>query len=225
MINQKLKNFFKKAWFVLWKDDSLKGWIISIVFIFIMLKFVFFPLLSLASGTSLPLAIVESCSMYHQGNLFSNSDSWWENHKGKYEQFGINDEEFKNFGFKKGFNKGDILFITRANPDELKVGDTIIFNAGSNNPIIHRIVKIEETTQGKIFSTMGDNNLVQLKSPLLLIDETNIREAQLVGKARFRIMPYIGWIKLVAADVINWIIPPMHKEDFRYLNEGFCKAN
>ena len=71
---------WEKFWFIVWKDDSLKGWIFSIIFLFILIKFIFFPTLSFITGTSLPLAIVESCSMYHQGNLLSNFDSWWETH-------------------------------------------------------------------------------------------------------------------------------------------------
>jgi translation elongation factor EF-1alpha len=48
-----------------------------------------------------------------------------------------------NVGFSvKGFNKGDILLIIRANPEKLKVGDIIIFNAEQTNPVIHRIVSI-----------------------------------------------------------------------------------
>jgi len=31
----KLKRFWKKFWFVVWKDESPKGWIISIIFIFV----------------------------------------------------------------------------------------------------------------------------------------------------------------------------------------------
>ncbi|MEK6833838.1 MAG: hypothetical protein AABY32_07380, partial [Nanoarchaeota archaeon] len=50
----KIKKFLKKFWQIVWKDDSFKGWIISLVFIFIVIKFVFFPLLNLATGTSLP---------------------------------------------------------------------------------------------------------------------------------------------------------------------------
>ena len=76
----KFKNFWKKFWFIVWKDNSLKGWIISILFLFIVIKFIFFPLLNLVTGTTLPLAIVESCSMHHKGNIFSNFDNWWERH-------------------------------------------------------------------------------------------------------------------------------------------------
>ena len=189
-----LKKFFKKFWFLLWKDDSFKGWIFSIVFLFIFIKFIFFPGLSLVTGTSLPLAIVESCSMYHEGNLLSNFDAWWQRHEDKYSGFAINETNFQDFTLKNGFNKGDILFIIKANPEKLEKGDVIIFNANQRNPVIHRIVDIRDTENGKVFSTIGDNNNGQLEF------EDRVTEEMLAGKAVARIAPYFGWIKLVFYD-------------------------
>jgi len=185
------KKFWNKFWFIVWKDDSPKGWLISVIFIFIVIKFIFFPVLSFATGTSLPLAIVESCSMYHQGNLFSNFDNWWENHESKYSSYIINDLDFQDFIFKNGFNKGDILFVLKAKPEKLKIGDVIIFNGGTENPIIHRILEIKKEGEKYIFSTIGDNNNGQLNF------EENIQEEQIIGKAVFKLAPYLGWGKLI----------------------------
>jgi hypothetical protein len=187
----KFKKFLKESWDVIWKDDSFKGWLISLIFIFIVIKFIFFPLLNLVTGTSLPLAIVESCSMYHTGNSLSNFDNWWERHDSKYQTFFIQKSEFEEFVLKRGFSKGDILFIVRARPEKLKVGDVIIFDAGQKNPIIHRIMKINEKNGEYTFSTMGDNNDGQLAV------ETEIKPDQLVGKAVLKVVPYVGWAKLV----------------------------
>lgn len=188
---KKVKRYLDKFWFLLWKDDSLKGWIFSILFLFIFIKLIFFPGLSLITGTSLPLAIVESCSMYHEGNLFSNYDNWWDRHLPKYDQFDISKNKFSEFTFKRGFNKGDILFIIGAKPEKLELGDIIIFQANQRNPVIHRIVSITQTDSGRTFSTMGDNNNGQL------ITEKEIKENQIIGKAVFNIAPYIGWGKLL----------------------------
>ena len=185
------KKYLDKFWFLLWKDESLKGWIFSIIFLFIFIKFVFFPGLSLITGTSLPLAIVESCSMYHDGNLISNSDSWFERHEKKYSAFEIEKNDFNNFKFKKGLNKGDILFVIGINPSKIKVGDVVIFNANQRNPIIHRVVNITEGENGRIFSTIGDNNNGQISF------ERSISEDELVGKPVLKLAPYLGWIKLV----------------------------
>lgn len=148
-------------------------------------------MLRLVTGTALPLAIVESCSMYHEGNLVSNFNSWFDDHTGKYFPYKIGEKEFQNFIFKNGFNKGDILFIIKAKPEKLEVGDVIIFEANRNNPVIHRIIEIKGNNDEKLFSTLGDNNPGQIDF------EKEISEDKLVGKAVFKIAPYAGWIKLI----------------------------
>jgi signal peptidase I len=203
-----LKKFWDKLWFILWKDDSLKGWFFSIIFLFILIKFIFFPALSLVTGTALPLAIVESCSMYHEGVIFYDYDNWWQGHESKYLNYEIEKNNFADFVFKNGFNKGDILFIIGAKPEKLKIGDVIIFNAGQQNPVIHRVISIENQNGSYIFSTIGDNNNGQLSL------EKNIKEEQLMGKAIFKIAPYIGWGKLIFFEGAR-----------DSSQRGFCKEN
>lgn len=204
----KFRKFWKKFWWVVWKDDSFRGWIISLIFIFVIIKFIFFPLLNLVTGTALPLAIVESCSMYHQGNLVGSFDNWWERHDSKYSGFEIDKLEFEDFIFKRGFNKGDILFIVRARPEKLDVGDVIIFNGGQRNPVIHRIVEIKQENGEYVFSTIGDNNNGQLSV------EKSISEEQLVGKAVFKLAPYLGWAKLI-----------FYEHQKSVSERGFCTEN
>ena len=190
-LEKREKKFFKKFWYFLWKDNSFKGWIFSLIFLFVVIKFIFFPLLGFITGTSLPLAIVESCSMYHKGNLFSDFDAWWDRHEDKYAEFIINDLDFKKFTLRNGFNKGDILLIIKADPEKLEIGDIIIFNAYQKNPVIHRIIDIREKDGQKVFSTIGDNNNGQFDF------EEEIIESQMVGRAFLKLVPYVGWVKLV----------------------------
>jgi len=187
------KNIWKKFWYFFWKDDTIWGWLFSLAIIIIFIKFIFFPTLNFVTGTSLPLAIVESCSMYHEGNLLSNYNNWYNSHESKYNEFDITQDEFSNFKFKNGFNKGDILLIFGANTKKLKEGDVIIFQANQANPIIHRIINIEtdEKTGKRTFATIGDNNNGQL------VFEKNIQENQIIGKAVFKLLPYGGWGKLI----------------------------
>jgi len=202
------KKLIKKFWYLLWKEDDFKGWIFSIIFLFVFIKFIFFPFLSLVTGTALPLAIVESCSMYHKGNLFSDFDAWWDRQEDKYPEFIINKLDFQNFPMKNGFNKGDILLIVRTNPEKLDVGDIIIFNGNQRNPVIHRIVEIKEINNQKVFSTLGDNNKGQLDF------EKEITKDQLIGKAVLKITPYVGWVKLI---FYEWKKPVSER--------GFCSEN
>lgn len=208
-----IKNFFSKIWFIIWKDDSLKGWIVSLLVIFLFMKFLFFPLLGFLTGTALPLAIVQSCSMYHENNFFSDFDKWWEKNDIKYNDYNITKEDFEDFPFRNGMNKGDILFILGTDIDDLEVGDVMIFNAGESEPIIHRIVQIKEENGDRIFSTLGDNN------PKQLFIERAIQENQYVGKAVLRPAPYVGWVKLIAVDLFKFIFGG----NFAYINDGFCE--
>lgn len=205
---KKVKGFFKKFWYLLWKDNSLKGWILSLVVIFVVIKFIFFPLLSLVTGTAIPLAIVESCSMHHYGNIFSDFNAWWDRHDDKYGRFDINKSGFEDFPFKNGFGKGDILFIVKAKPEKVQIGDVIVFRGESQNPIIHRVVDISQEGGIYFFSTIGDNNNGQLGF------EQSISEENVLGKAAFRIVPYIGWAKLIFF------------EGQKPINDrGFCREN
>ncbi len=188
---EKLKKYWGKFWFLLWKDDSWKGWIFSVLFLFVFIKFIFFPGIGFVLGTDLPLAIVESCSMHHEGNLISSSEKWFDVHEDKYSTFDITKIMFSNFGFRRGFTKGDILLIVGVKPEKVSVGDVVIFTANQRNPVIHRVVDIEESEEDFVFQTIGDNNNGQL------VFEKNIKGDQLVGRAVFRIAPYVGWAKLI----------------------------
>lgn len=202
----------KEAWNWVWNSDSFLSWIVALVLIFVFVKFIFFPLLALIMGTTLPLAGIESSSMDHRvikddsgrfglcGNSYlkkdyKDFDEYWEICGSWYEENDITKEEFSKFSMKNGFSKGDIVVVYgRFQP---KLGDIIIFRANPESiaprPIIHRIVKIEDNK----IETKGDHNRLQLTSSnnAYLTDETNINNNQLIGKALFKI-PYLGWPKI-----------------------------
>ena len=175
-----MNSFFKQLvrfWEFL-KKDTWQSWIVSLVLAFIFIKFIFFPLLSWIFATTLPLVVVESCSMYHQDSF----DSWWSRNSPWYESHGINTEEFENFGFKNGLNKGDIVLVSGRG--EYEQGDVLIFNSRYRYPLIHRLIRLDP------YDTKGDNNFAQLPG------ETDIQPSQFVGKAVARV-PGLGWIKLI----------------------------
>jgi len=195
----------KKFWDFVWHGESLASWIVFLILIFVFIKFIFFPFLSLITGTSLPLAIVESCSMYHNQKL----DAWWTENSQWYENKNITKQEFENYPLKNGFTKGDIFVILGTSKEKLKIGDTIIFNSGINNrPIIHRVVSINP------LQTKGDNNFAQFTKDNNneQIDEINISKEQIIGKVTKIKIPLIGWIKLIFYE-------PFRDEK----SKGFCK--
>ena len=185
----------KKIWDFLWKDDSIWSWIVSLLLAFIIVKFVFFPLLSLAFATKLPLVVIESGSMHHSGSFFGNVlglernfELWWNENGEWYEKKGINKSVAAKWKFRTGMEMGDIILVSGWDK-KLEIGDVIIFNANSRHPIIHRIIKIDKKNNEKIYSTKGDDNEEQL------ISEKEIKENAVLGKAIFKI-PKLGWIKL-----------------------------
>jgi hypothetical protein len=177
---KKVKGYFDKFWKFL-KKDNWASFGVTLLIAFIVIKFIFFPGLSLISGTSLPIVIVESCSMYHHEEGFENTFT-----SPIYEKYGISLGDTRWWDFPNGFSKGDLIFAVGAK--NIKVGDVIIFHGGSTNPLIHRVVKVGET-----YSTKGDNYKTNSQQ---LTSELNIREEQIIGKALFKI-PMVGWIKLI----------------------------
>ncbi|MFH1238354.1 MAG: hypothetical protein ABIH79_00045 [archaeon] len=175
-----LKRYWEKFWNFL-HEDSWISFAVTLLLAFIIIKFVFFSGLSFVTGTSLPLVIVESCSMYHHEagfeKIFESS---------VYEDYGITLEDTSDWDFKNGINKGDMIFVVAA--DNIKIGDVIIFNGGTTNPLIHRVIQVEDT-----YSTKGDNYKTNSKQ---LLSEKVIEEDRIIGKALFKV-PVIGWTKLI----------------------------
>tara|TARA_Y100000310_G_scaffold271853_1_gene286534 strand:+ start:1550 stop:2110 length:561 start_codon:yes stop_codon:yes gene_type:complete len=170
-------NSLKRFWCFL-KKDTWQSWLVSLVLIIILIRFIFFPLLSVVTGSPLPLVVVESCSMYHESDL----ESWWEKNSAFYLSKNITKEQFTSFSLKNGLNKGDIVFIWGHSTP--KLGDIIVFHGNHEHPLIHRVVQLYPT------STKGDHNSGQLSS------EVNIPEEYIIGKSVFKI-PLLGWVKLI----------------------------
>lgn len=172
-MNSQIKRFWKFL-----QQDTWQAWLVSIILAIIIIKFVLFPVLSLLTGSALPLVIVESCSMYHEANF----NNWWESNQEWYEARDIFKEDFNSFNLKNGINKGDVIIVVKK--DKYKIGEVIIFDASEKHPLIHRIISENPT------ETKGDHNNGQLSI------EKDIHKDAIIGKAILR-MPLVGWIKLI----------------------------
>ena len=142
---QEIKKRVKKSWHWVWHSDSAWSWVVALVIIFIGIKFIFLPTISLTFGTSLPIAGVESSSMDHQiieddynrlslcDKIYTkqtkehlNFDEYWNVCGHWYEDKEITKEQFSKFPMKNGFKKGDIIIVWGRFAPE--IGDIIIFN-------------------------------------------------------------------------------------------------
>ncbi len=179
----------KKFWKWLWTSNSVLSWFVSFLLAFILVRFIFYPLLGLVLSTSLPLVVIESNSMNHFGNF----DEWFQAQEDFYGNFNIVKEEAEKWPFRSGLDKGDVALIRGKSFDDLEIGDVIIFRPPSQEKaVIHRIVV---KTEDKV-ETKGDANIGQLGQ------EKNIAPEQVAGVAILRI-PYIGWLKLMFVEILR----------------------
>jgi signal peptidase I len=161
-------------------------------------------------GTNLPIVAVISGSMHHDGSF----DQWWSSQalcshmktctqEEWYSEHNISKSEFKSFIFKNGFNRGDLILLSRANPRSVKIGSVLVYDAkGKPMPIIHRVVAIHNNTLegGLYYETKGDHNPYQIHS--VGLDEFHVNENAVRGKAFARI-PFVGFIKIWFAELFS----------------------
>lgn len=203
------KEIMHKTWNFIWHSNSVWSWIVNIILAFVIIKFLLYPGLGLALGTSHPIVAVVSNSMEHDYKF----DRWWDSNalcNGKqctqgdfYRQFNITKEQFLEFSFKNGFDKGDIMFLKGIEPAKINIGDVIVFKSGRPDPIIHRVIKIQEINGRYYFQTKGDHNYNSIDSPNF--NEMQISEEQIIGKAMFRV-PYLGWVKIGFVELVSLFI-------------------
>ncbi len=193
------RTWIKWMWWFIWEDDSMWSWIVNIVLAFVLIKFIVYPGLGLALGTSHPIVAVVSGSMEHEGYVF---DSWWDNNKEWYINHGIDKDLFYSFRFKNGFNKGDIMVLYGKEPSDIEIGDVIVFRAVRPEPIIHRVVKTWDEYDGYYFQTKGDNNPTSIST--VMLDETHIEDKRVIGCAVFR-LPWLGYVKIGFVELMKFL--------------------
>lgn len=211
---KKIKKALKKLWWFIWESNSVWSWIVNIILAFVIIKFMVYPALGFALGTTHPVVAVVSSSMEHNAVpicLESANGKCILYKTGRYSICGfevnkkgfldlgeyysvcgdwyldntdITKEMFSEFKFKNGFNKGDIMILV--SPKNIGTGDIIVFNVNHRaDPIIHRVVDINE--EG--YMTKGDHN----HRPWDF--EYNVTKEVVIGKAVARV-PFLGWIKI-----------------------------
>jgi len=192
------KTSLKKLWYFIWEDNSFWSWIMNIILAFVLIKFIVYPGLGWLLDTSHPVVAVVSESMEHNNNF----GDWWEKSGKWYDANGISKEDFSGFSLKNGFNKGDIMVLKGKNPENIKIGDVVVFWSAKRDPIIHRVVNKWHDNDVYFLQTKGDNNALPIKTPVL--DETQVSEDQIVGNAVLRI-PLLGYIKIWFVEILKLI--------------------
>ncbi len=214
----KIKEAAKKFWWFIWESNSIWSWLANIVLAFVIIYFIVYPGLGFLLGTSHPIVAVMSGSMEHRtakdqnGNFWmcnqtfekkqsADFDFWWSVCGEWYEtNLGITKSQFEEFGLSNGFNKGEIIVLKGIHPEEIKIGDVIVFQSYSRQePIIHRVVNKWQEDEEYYFTTKGDHNKQSYQF------EARISESQYIGGALLRV-PYLGWVKIIFVNHPVWFI-------------------
>lgn len=169
------KTTWQKIWYFIWDDDSVWSWIVNVVIAFVLIKYLIYPGLGFAFGTTHPVVAVVSGSMEHKialdsrGNLnlcgtyyekkeAVDYDFYWDVCGSFYGNHNITKDQFSKFIFKSGFNTGDIIVLIGKNPDKIDIGDVIVFRSQQADPIIHRVIHKWKEGDKTYFTTKGDHN-------------------------------------------------------------------
>ncbi len=204
MSAKKIRDDVKKALKWLNESDSILADFIWLIIFYIIIRFVIFPLLGFFLHTSYPLVAIVSTSMQHEMPF----DQWWNSkpcnaclvQKEWYEKHNITKEQFLQFPWPNGLNKGDVMILYGKKPEEIKVGDILVFTTPSGKAVIHRVIKKWQENGTWYFQTKGDRNPDSSGSIFIL--ETRIRQDRVLGVAIFRI-PWLGWPKAWLQDMMQ----------------------
>lgn len=97
------------------------------------------------------------------------------------------------------FYRGDLIVVKGINPEEIELGDIIVYQTPYKNiPIVHRVVAIEEKDGKLYFYTKGDHNT--------FLDQNSgiappVEEAWIKGKM-ILVIPKLGWFKIIIMRMI-----------------------
>jgi signal peptidase I len=219
-----MRKHLKKFWKFFWHDDSFASWVANIIVAFIVIRYLLYPVLGVVLGTSFPIVAVVSESMEHgispdclqQQNgmcleysktefklcgqrfteFYDSYENYWRICGSWYENNDISREQFAKFPFQNGFDKGDVVILWRAT--NVEVGDILVYQASTTQPIIHRVVKVWEEDGKTFYQTKGDHNSRSLSS----LNEEKVSEERVFGKGIIRI-PYFGWVKILFVDIVR----------------------
>ncbi|MEM1528622.1 MAG: signal peptidase I [Desulfurococcaceae archaeon] len=94
--------------------------------------------------------------------------------------------------------EGDVVFIVRSNPREIKEGDVIVFWTPDNAMlVIHRVIEVVEVDSTPYYVTKGDNNLFRdVYYPVGVPHSKVVGKVASVGNSVYKI-PYMGYITLI----------------------------
>ena len=90
--------------------------------------------------------------------------------------------------------KANLLGLQEFNPDEVEVGDIVVYNAAwHDGPVIHRVIEKGQINSTTVFKIKGDNNDV---ADPYWVTESQITSRVITFNGQPVIIPKIGYISI-----------------------------
>jgi signal peptidase I len=186
----KIGDELKKFWRFIWHGDSIWSYIAFFAFAIVVLNVVYpiiISVLSLTIGINDIVAVI-SGSMVHDASIS-------ETHYAYLQNIGISAEEIASFPYNNGLNPGDLMLVWKREPEDIRVGDVIVFKKG-DYLVIHRVIQIVNANGEYYYTTKGDHN------PGSLPSEINITYDYVKGVANNRV-PFLGIPKMLLTNFLS----------------------
>ena len=91
-------------------------------------------------------------------------------------------------------DKANLLGLQEFNPDEVEVGDIVVYNAAwHDGPVIHRVIEKGQINSTTVYKIKGDNNDV---ADPYWVTESQITSRVLTFNGQPVIIPKIGYISI-----------------------------
>ena len=96
-----------------------------------------------------------------------------------------------------GFHRGDLLFLTNYEQEDIGVGEIVVFKVeGRDIPIVHRVLKLHKKEDGTVkFLTKDDHNSIDDRG-LYAPGQFWLTKKDVVGRAR-GYLPYVGIVTII----------------------------
>lgn len=99
----------------------------------------------------------------------------------------------KGYSMCPTLREGDLVFTYKPGPEDISIGDIIIYSTRSGDLIVHRVVRIYKSGTTYYYITKGDNN--EAPDPFRVTYEMVKGKVIRIGNSTFKI-PYLGYLSL-----------------------------
>lgn len=106
--------------------------------------------------------------------------------------FGIQVYSVVSGSMEPEYPVGSLIYVKKATPNEVKVGDVITFVISDGTPATHRVIEIDNDAQ--LFYTQGDANfkIDETTGDKIYVEDAPVHFNNLIGKPVFKI-PLLGY--------------------------------